>query len=120
MRLIDLLLRSTLGNYRAPDTLSLALYHGKREITDNAYRRAEVRKGQWRIENDGQAQITVRFGPFYTSTVFDRVAVLRGDEIIEMTPFTSPTTGETVPVTAPQSTVYEHTYVARFVEKTDK
>lgn len=110
MSLVDLLLESTLGNKRAPDTLDVALFLGAREVTDSGYKRASVANGGWQLTR-GAAETTVRFGPFYATTQFDRVRLYRGsNEVVEEQSMSGP-------LTAPPQMVYEHTYVVSLVKE---
>lgn len=103
MPLIDLLLGSTLGRGRAPERLDVALYLGAKEVSDGGYARAQVAKGGWDVSRNA-AETTVRFGPFYLETKFDRTVLLRGSEVVEEQMMSGP-------LTAPPGMVYEHTYI---------
>ena len=83
MSLANFLLRTALGNDRAPDQLTVALFDGPIELADPGYHRFTVPKGSWRIMNE-IASTTATFGPFQGTTDFDRTRVYgRGVEPID-------------------------------------
>lgn len=92
----NFLLRTALGNDRAPDHLDVALYDGRHEIKDPGYKRAAVNKGQWQIINE-RALTVATFGPFQGTVTFDRSVMFRGDTVVheKILPGDPRTTGRT-------------------------
>lgn len=82
MSLANFLLRTALGNDRAPQTLEIALYDGPVEVKDQGYRRVSVSKGSWRIQNE-RAGTMATFGPFLETARFDRSVVFQGSTIVD-------------------------------------
>lgn len=68
-------------------TAELALFNGNIECGDLNYQRAAI--GGWVSKGKHEATCTVRYGPFFAWSTFDRVAVMRDDRMIEAVPLPS-------------------------------
>lgn len=82
MSLANFLLRSALGNDRAPDHVDVALFNGPVEVKDSGYKRATIAKGSWNISNE-RANALATFGPIRRGAEFDRAVVFKGQQIVD-------------------------------------